>query len=147
MKSLKFIIIAIVFLAVGFFMGQSFQPAGLVTTNQPSDQVTLSPATYTLAFGENEITEFQNVALKGEQTVLDLLKQLTAQNNIVLETKDYENLGTLVETIGGKKNGQENKYWQYWVNGQMPQVGAGQYQLTGGETVEWKFTEFKEEAL
>ena len=42
------------------------------------------------------------------------------------------------------RNGQDDKYWQYWVNGEMPPVGAGRYQLSGKERVEWKFVEFEE---
>ena len=41
--------------------------------------------------------------------------------------------------IGDFTNGQDNKYWQYYINNTHPEVGAGSYQLTGGERVEWRF--------
>jgi len=44
-----------------------------------------------------------------------------------------------------QENNQENKYWQYEVNGVQPQIGAGQYQLQAGERIEWKFAEARED--
>lgn len=143
MKHLKSIVIAIIFLVVGFLLGQSWQLPASIVTGQPANQTDNQAATltYSLTFSENEVTEFQDVELKANQTVLDLLKELAANNNIDVQTKDYGELGVLVTKIGDKENGQDNKYWQYFVNGAKPLVGADRYQLTGGENVEWKFEE------
>lgn len=146
MKTFKFLLIAIIFFVVGFFLGQSYQLPSTVTA--PIDQTQFNKLViYSIQFSNVEMTEFQNIQLIENQTVLDLLQNLTLENNIVLETKEYENLGALVTKIGDKENGQDNKYWQYWINGEMPQVGASYYQLTGGEIVEWKFLEFEEDTF
>ena len=42
-------------------------------------------------------------------TVLDLLTRLAQENNFILTTKDYDNLGVLVVKIGDKENNQDNK--------------------------------------
>lgn len=146
MKTIKFLLIAIIFFVAGFFLGQSYQLPSLVTMRSDEAQINQS-ITYILQFSESEVTEFQNVKLSKNQTVLDLLKQLTSENNITLETKEYENLGTFVSKIGNREDGQDNKHWQYWINGELAQVGAGGYQLSGGERVEWKFAEFEEGSL
>lgn len=143
MKHLKSIIIAIIFLVVGFLLGQSWQLPQAVVNSPANEQESGAPqpVTYSLNFTTTEVTEFQDVELKPNQTVLDLLKELAASNNLDLQTKDYGELGTLVTKIGDKENGRDNLYWQYFINGAKPLVGADRYQLTGGENVEWKFEE------
>jgi len=71
-------------------------------------------------------------------TALDLLKSATERSNIILEAKTYD-IGAFVEAIGNKKNGDEGKYWLYYVNGQMPQISADKEELRTGDEVEFKF--------
>ena len=73
-------------------------------------------------------------------TVFDLLKEKTDELHLNLETKIYD-VGTFIEAIGNKKNGKENKYWLYYVNGEMPMVAVEQNKLNPGDTVEFKFEE------
>lgn len=143
MKHLKSIVIAIVFLVVGFLLGQSWQLPEAMVNSPANEQETSTPKSviYSLHFTATEVTEFQDVEVKANQTVLDLLTELTSQNNLDLQTKDYGELGTLVTKIGEKENGEGNLYWQYFVNGTKPLIAADGYQLTGGENVEWKFAE------
>lgn len=72
-------------------------------------------------------------------TAFNLLKSKAEELNINLKTKSYENLGVLVEAIGDTENGQDGKYWLYYVNGEMPQVAADKYLLKTGDKVEFKF--------
>ncbi len=86
----------------------------------------------------------QIVISKGE-TVLGVLQAMNAVDpKIQLSTKTYSGLGTLVDGIGANKNGTDKKYWQYKVNGVMPQIGAGQYKLHAGDSIDWIFTESQE---
>jgi hypothetical protein len=48
-------------------------------------------------------------------------------------------MGVFIESIDEVKNGTENKYWQYWVNGELPMVAADKYRVKSGDRVEWKF--------
>lgn len=74
------------------------------------------------------------------ETVLRLLERLAASEGALqLQTKEYAGLGVLVQGMGGKINGADNKYWQYTVNGVMPQVGADKLELKSGDSIEWKF--------
>lgn len=73
-------------------------------------------------------------------TVLEILESLNREDkNLVLMTKEYSGLGILVEGMGGNKNGDDNRYWQYFVNGLMPQIGADKFELQNGDFVEWRF--------
>jgi len=139
----KIIIVLAIFLA-GFYFGsqQALSPAdGLANfINQPfSPEVKVS---LMLDFGADELKTFNNLTLPRNSTILDLLKKVSTENNLALKYKDFGgDLGVLIETIGDKTNNtKENIYWQYWVNNQYAQVGAGAYQLKNGDAVEWKYT-------
>ena len=87
-----------------------------------------------------DLQTYETLSISEDQTLLDVLTELNiADPNLQLTTKEYPGLGTLVESMAGKANGTDNKYWQYKVNGVMPQVGADHYKLVDGDTVEWSF--------
>ena len=141
--------VALVFLIAGFLLGQSYNLPFLPKISNPQgdeqNQQIAQTVTYVINYGANEISEFQDVSFAPGDTVLDLLTRLAQENNFILTTKDYDNLGVLVVKIGDKENNQDNKYWQYEVNGVQPQIGSSQYQPQSGERIEWKFEEFKSE--
>ena len=82
----------------------------------------------------------KQVAITGNETALGVLQEASAGDSQVrLSTKVYAGLGTLVDGLNGIKNGTGKKYWQYKVNGMMPQIGAGQYKLKDGDSIDWFF--------
>jgi len=141
MKAVKTLIIALIFFAGGFFLGQSYQLPYFKTPLPAAEQVTEAKITLSLQFSETEMMEFQNVTVAANDTVLDVLKKITEENSLTLEIKDYEGLGTLVTKIGEQANGTDNKFWQFFVNGQYAKVGADKYILTPNDDVAWKFTD------
>lgn len=164
MKTLKYLVVALVFFIAGWLLGQSYNLPFLPKvlnpqTNNIADAAARETVTYLINFGDSEfkdsvsfngsaslsagVMEFQDAAFNQGETALDLLKRLAEQNNLELVVKDYDGLGTLVEKIGDKQNGTDNKYWYYRVNEVQPQVGAAQYQLQNGERIEWKFEELQ----
>ena len=78
---------------------------------------------------------FSYACVKGK-TALELLK---AKVNGELEIKD-SSLGKMVEAIYNLKNGTENRYWMYSVNGSLAAIGADSYKCTDTEVVEWRFS-------
>lgn len=89
------------------------------------------------------ITDFVTdapVAVTADTSVLSVLQTLNENNpDLQLATESYEGLGTLVTSMAGQENGTDGQYWQYTVDGVMPQVGADAYVLQGGEAVVWEF--------
>lgn len=86
------------------------------------------------------IYDDRQVLVSESTTVLGLLRQLDKENEqIQLVTKEYGEYGVLIESIGGKTNGDEKEYWQYRINGVMPQIGADKLKLNNGDSVEWYF--------
>jgi len=73
-----------------------------------------------------------------EITAFDLLKNKAGELNLVLKTKTYD-IGIFIEAIGDKENGQDGKYWLYYVNGEMPMVSADKRELKAGDKVEFRF--------
>jgi hypothetical protein len=83
----------------------------------------------------------RSIEVTAGETILQVLQELNALDPaLTLETKTYAGMGTLVTQLGGHKNGEGDKYWQYKVDGIMPQIGADAYTLKGGERVEWFFS-------
>lgn len=73
-------------------------------------------------------------------TALTLLQSFAQASNWQLEVQNTQ-YGALVNAIDGRVNGQGNKYWIYYVNGEMAQVGAGDYIVQPGDRVEFRFEE------
>jgi hypothetical protein len=123
--------IAVVVLAtVGVFSYTS-------TTKAPTSSES-AQASITLTI-ESFSTPFHASIREGE-TVLEVLQDHAAEDTgFGLVTKKYEGLGILVESMHGMQNGTDGKYWQYKVNGVMPQVGADALTLHDGDTIEWFF--------
>ncbi len=82
----------------------------------------------------------KSVTVAVGDTVYDALEALNQEDpEFLLITKEYPGLGILVEGINGKVNGVEDKYWQYFVNDTMPQVGADKLELKDRDSVEWRY--------
>ena len=75
------------------------------------------------------------VAYDGQagKNALELLEQ-----EVTIVTKD-SSYGPYVDTINGTPGGTDGKYWAFYVNGQLSQVGAADYVTKAGDSIEWKF--------
>lgn len=93
---------------------------------------------YVIDKGEGNLKTYQIIPAENS-TVFPLLEELAKRENFKVESKVYEGMGVFVESIDGVKNGTENKYWQYWVNRELPMVAADKKEVKGGDKVEWKF--------
>ena len=74
-----------------------------------------------------------DVAYRGVegQNALALLKKYAT-----VETKHYS-FGDLVTSINGTK-GTGPKYWSFYLNGKMAEVGAGAYTTHSSDNIEWR---------
>lgn len=94
-------------------------------------------------FGDGHIKVLPHVAVQKDQTMFALIEQTAQKEKLAFEFKDYKDLGRLVTRIGDKKNGNGNKYWQFWVDNISPSVGADAYKVIPGTAIEWKFINFQ----
>lgn len=74
-------------------------------------------------------------------TALSLAQTVSQVRNFEFITKTYPGMGTLVEQINTIKNGQDGKYWHYYINGALAPVAADTYVIQNGDVIEWRFHE------
>lgn len=88
--------------------------------------------------GEIEFSEDGRVVSysgRDGETALEVLQSLTA-----VETEDSD-FGEMVTAINDVKAG-EGEFWAFYVNGQQASEGAGTYETTGEDKVEWRLESF-----
>lgn len=101
-----------------------------------------SVAKVALLINDSEkIKSYRDINLNQSSTVLTILEQTAATERFAVEVDRSSSLGAFVKQIGQKKNGQNQFYWQYYVNGSQPLVAADKFILQGGETVLWTFSQ------
>ncbi|MBU0598470.1 DUF4430 domain-containing protein [Patescibacteria group bacterium] len=76
--------------------------------------------------------------VKKDMVVLEALETVASEFGLDVQTKDF-NFGMTVEGIGELIGGQDDKYWLYYVNGEMPLVAVDQQEVAGGDEIEFKF--------
>lgn len=114
---LNVIVVATVALAIGL-------GSWAHVVNSPSHKVTV------VTNAQHKITQLSYQGQAG-QNALALLKKHAA-----VQTKHYS-FGDMVTTIDGT-SGTGPKYWTFYVNGKMAQVGAGSYTTKATDTLMWK---------
>ncbi len=149
-KRTRISLIILALLALGL-AALSFLPAGVAPTFKGSP-LTESSSTgpgagneaqvstrLSIDFGDGRVKTFE-VKPAGEN-LFQIMKEISSEERIKLGYETYSGLGELITEIGDKKNGAEdNKYWQFWINGFYAQVGASSYIVQPGDVIEWKFT-------
>lgn len=102
-------------------------------TSNPQSQTnpTSNTEAKTPELGRTEITYAATPGI----TSLEQLK-LEVEDVIVIENSEF---GDYVDSIEGHKGGTEGKYWSFYVNGEMAQVGASTYIQEEGDQILWKF--------
>jgi hypothetical protein len=102
--------------------------------SQPREKVSLI-----INYGDGTSDIFERKFREG-MTAFDLLTEETQGSALTLKTKTYD-MGVFIEAIGNKENGQEGKYWLYYLNGEMPMVSADKKEIKPGDKIEFKFEE------
>ena len=133
-KILFFITIILLFGAFFYWRGETFLSEKRELPLSSSSDSTLS---FIIDYGDGRLLTFQE-GCDASTTAFDILSRVASTNSIPLETKKYE-IGTLVERIGDKKNGDGSKYWLYYVNGKAPMVAADKMEVRPGDEVKFSF--------
>ena len=76
---------------------------------------------------------------KGEKvTVYSLLELASKENNFDFDIRNVD-FGKYVFAIGGKQGGEDGKYWNLYLNGDLSDKGIEQLEVEPGDTIEFKF--------
>ncbi len=76
-----------------------------------------------------------------ESTVFSELLNYGSKNDVEIKYNNNYDFGVFIESIGGIKNGDDGKYWQYYVNDVLGDAAADKKNLNSGDVVEWRFEE------
>jgi hypothetical protein len=82
-----------------------------------------------------------NVSVRIENgTVFSSLEKASIAANFTFSSDWYPNFRShRVNEIAGVHDGTDNRYWQYYVNGQYMDKGADLVGLSNGDVVRWEF--------
>lgn len=116
-------------LAIGGGAGAWLASGGDVQQQAPTQESVLATQTQAAP----AVVKSGFVSYQGEEgkTALELLKSHTE-----VKTQKFD-FGEMVQSINGQDGGGK-KYWTFYVNGKMAQVGAGDYQTKDSDKIEWK---------
>jgi hypothetical protein len=128
----------------GFLFGNNYaihkSPIEEIRANNATSSQT---ASVMLDFGDGDIRTYTDIPIYESETLFKLIERLFSENGLRFEFEEYEGFGKLITQIGDKKGGDENRYWQYWVNNRYAEVGADVYTVKSGDVIEWKFVSYK----
>lgn len=157
-KNLKFIVLALIIIsAIALWQSSVWQAKDktVQVVNQevaqeniavvPAEQKQIPPETQiniSFTFSENEKETIIYPLLKNNtKNLFTISQEIAREKNWDWQYQDYGEMGSLVTKINNTKNGQDNKYWQYYVNGEQPQISADKYIPKSDEKIEWRFAE------
>src|SRR3989338_1410997 len=138
-----------VLILVGFLLSLGWQERSVEpqTGTSLKSQEAASQASIMIDTGK-DILGFSNVKIEPQDTVWSVLKRLSESQaeKLKIESQDYGEMGVLITAVNGVKGGEDDKYWQYWVNNEYAQVAADKQSVNARDVIMWKFTgsKFKE---
>lgn len=142
-KAISGLVIVVVVIAGVWGLSKSFsKKTSEVNLKSSASEATQSqtieqPIKVVIDYGDTQKTETE-LSVKDGMTAFSVLEQAAKKDNIEVATTKYD-FGVMVNSVGAYKGGDDGKYWMYYVNSKVPEVGADQYKVGAGDIVEWKF--------
>jgi hypothetical protein len=103
----------------------------LEKSNQTSVHITIN--------GDGWIIQDNLVAYSGD-TAFSLLKRCAEKDGFPISAIYYAQYdSTLINSINNAAGGTDGKYWQYYVNGELPPIGADKCIISNGDSLRWSF--------
>ena len=133
MKKIFIFIILLLAISFIFYFWQQNKNNGAQNLNSGGNQVTLS-----FQFSEEDTIE-KKLEFKSAINLAEITKLISQQEAWEYKFDDYGEMGILLSQIKDKKNGQDQKYWQYFVAGEQPQISIDKYFPANNTYIEWKF--------
>ncbi len=142
MNMRKSVLIAAMILiaTVGIIVGIYAMEDG--TADSDGETTTMINASVTITFSNETTWTYDNLSIStSNATVYRLLFKAGEAGNFSISSTFYPQYDSnLITAINGVENGQDNKYWQYWINDSYATVGADKQSVHNHDVVAWKFT-------
>ncbi len=129
-----FLIFALFALIVAFFLNANI-------TNENGANVGLNTEVNVENDVDENLISYSFDANDEEGTVFSGLLNYGEENNIEVEYNNDYSFGVFVESVAGIKNGDDGKYWQYYINDTLGEVAADKKVLVEEDEIEWRFEE------
>jgi len=115
---------------------------GIITNEPLKINTNKINATLIIDYGDNQVDTYN---LKVENaTVYSLLIQASNINGFEVGAEYYDNYQShYIYSINNVVEGKDNKFWQYYINGEYGTVGADLQILKNNDTLKWKYQEPK----
>jgi hypothetical protein len=138
-KNVVLISISIIVIAI---FGIGLASTGIITTEPVKINTDTISTTLIIDFGKNNVDTY--TLELSNATVYSALIQASNQYGFEVESEYYDNYRShYINSINNVKEGDDNKFWQYYINGDYGIVGADLQVLKNHDTVEWKYQEPK----
>jgi len=132
-KNLLLIIIPLLVIAAIFF---NLENAGIITDKEPIIKSDLINTTLIIDYGDEEIDRY-NLTIKNA-TVYSVLINAREEFGIDFKAKyNKQYQSHYVYSINSYKE-ENNKFWQYYINGEYGKVGADLQIVSNNDIIEWK---------
>lgn len=98
-------------------------------------------ATVKIDFG-NETEETYEITTKNN-TVYGFLLEAAKKGEFSVNTTYYGTFDSIfIDSISNIENGQDNKFWIYYINGESGSAGVDKQNVENNDLIEWKFETF-----
>ena len=123
-----------------FGTGISLVNMGVISNNPPkifSNEIT---ATLIINYGNNN-TDIYNIQTENA-TVFSILMEASKLYNFTVGVNYYDQYQShYVYSINSVDEGENNRFWQYYLNGDYGIVGADLQPVENNDIIEWKYQE------
>jgi hypothetical protein len=99
---------------------------------------------YVLKKADGQSLDFKLTKTNDLNTVFDFLKKVSETDKVELKYNNNYSFGVFIESIADIKNGDNGKYWQYYINNVLGDVAADKKEVKAGDKVEWRFEKVPE---
>jgi len=112
-----------------------------ILPEQQNDR-TVTTATIIIDYGNGTINSY--AVYTENNTVYGFLMEAARIEGFDVKTTYYSGFDSLlVDAIGGKTGGEDNKYWSYYLNEEYGTIGADKQVVESGDVIEWRFEGFE----
>ncbi|MBI2474601.1 MAG: DUF4430 domain-containing protein [Candidatus Taylorbacteria bacterium] len=131
-------IIALILIALGFFLGYQVRGGEPLVVNGP--EVATSTVSFIINPGAGYAEVIPNAELRSGDNLFESLSRATKGKGVELSYKDYGGSMGMFLTSIGSTSASGDKWWQYWVNGQYANVGVSTYKPQPKDVIEFRLT-------
>jgi hypothetical protein len=133
---LKKILLILIPLVIIISLGLVLANLGIITTEPPQLNPNSVNATLIINFGNGTANNY-NIELENA-TVYSLLEEASYLYNFTFETQYYEQYQChYISAITSVVEGNDNNFWQYYLNNEYGTLGADLQPIKDGDVVEW----------